>query len=46
MDLLAEDCGKGWRVGGEQGLTKGRVVDGVEEFGAEGADVVEVYGRG
>lgn len=46
LDLLAEDGLEVGGVGFEDGGAEGRVVDCVEEFGAEGADVVEVEFEG
>ena len=42
LDLLAEDCHDTIRVLFEECLAQGRAVDGFEELGAEGADVIEI----
>lgn len=42
LDLLAEDCDNAVRVFVEERLAQRRAVDGFEELGTEGADVVKV----
>jgi hypothetical protein len=44
LDLLPEDGHHAVRVFVEQCVAEGRGVYGFEELGAEGADVIEVWG--
>lgn len=43
LNLLAEDGNDAIRVLLEEGFAQRRAVDGLEELGAEGADVVQVW---